>query len=244
MSIPSLHLLPASHQQPSLCFETGGRTHSFMSLNLSGPYKTQRPKLGHHWPTLAKPCRFLSGGGTVADPRHPQLPCAGGQEAFLLHHARWSMGTVLFVYIGYTRTSDFLSICCCCPKMLHTRSPIAYRPVTSKLVGFKCLCSYSSRYRPAEPRAQSISPAPQQPDLYTPTILGRSRRNPSHGEDTTRTRPEHISDIWDVPPRRDPQDPPLRPPAGPQQWWEVAQLLSPLTLMASLGGSWRLYPMP
>lgn len=153
MSIPSLHLLPASHQQPSLCFETGGRTHSFMSLNLSGPYKTQRPKLGHHWPTLAKPCRFLSGGGTPADHRHPQLPCAGGQEAFLLHHARWSMGTGLFVYIGYTGTSDFLSICCCCPKMLHTRSPTAYRPITSKLVGFKCLCSYSSRYRPAEPRA-------------------------------------------------------------------------------------------
>lgn len=71
--------------------------------------------------------------------------------------------------------------------------PNAYRPITSKLVGFKLLCSYSSGYRPTQPTAQSSSPAPQQPDLYPPAISGRSRRNPGHGEDTTRDRPEHTT---------------------------------------------------
>lgn len=35
----------------------------------------------------------------AADPRHPQVPCLGGQ-AFLLHHARGNTGTGLFMHVG------------------------------------------------------------------------------------------------------------------------------------------------
>ena len=70
-----------------------------ISLNPSGPYKTQSPNLGHRWPALAKPCGVLPGGGTAADPGHLQVPCSGGQ-AFLLHRAGRSMGTGLFMHIA------------------------------------------------------------------------------------------------------------------------------------------------
>lgn len=98
---------------------------------------------------------------------------------------------------GFGTSSDFLSggssLSLLPPDVPYQRSPMPYRPITSKLMGFKLLCSYSSGYRPAQPTAQSISPAPQQPDLYPPAISGRSRRNPGHGEDTTRGRPEHTT---------------------------------------------------
>lgn len=50
-----------------------------ISLNPSGPCKTQSPNLGHHWPSLVKLSGLLTGEGMAADPRHPQVPCSGGQ---------------------------------------------------------------------------------------------------------------------------------------------------------------------